>query len=441
MTPSTYRPSLLACLALDVFYLVFAVVASPVLVILLLTRRKWREGFRERMGFVPRLPPHGQRIWVHAISVGESEAARPLVAALRRRFPDADVVLSTTTRTGRARARKLLPGMTVFHYPLDFPWAVSRTLRRIGPALIVQVEAEWWPCFLLKAARRGIPVCMTNVRITEKAVRGYRRIGWLFRRMVNAARIVAVQNEAYADRLRSLGAHPGRVVVTGQMKYDNVTFDAVPGAEALARDLGLAAGEPVVVAGSTGPGEEEMLLAAYARVKATVPGLRLAIVPRKPERFDEVARLIAGQGFHLVRRSETTGAPAAADPEAVILGDTMGELMAFYQLGTVALVGRSLVPMGGSNPIDPASLGLPLVFGPHMFNFPEADELFVRSGAARVVDSVDSLAQTLAELLQSGDALRAMGERGRKAVRTRQGATARNVDLIARVITGTERPS
>ena len=435
------RPSFLLTLALDLFYWLLALLGWPVLLVMFLSKRKWREGFRERMGFVAKLPPHPLRIWVHAISVGEVEAARSLVPALKEKFPSAEIVFSTTTRTGRQRAVKIFPDLTLFHYPLDFPWAVHLALSRIRPTAIVEVEPEWWPNFLLTAARRGIPVVAVNLRITEKAIGGYRRIGWLVRRMINSMTVIGVQNEEYRRRLRSLGGDPQRIVVTGQMKYDNVTFEPAPGAEDLARDLGLADHERLIVAGSTGPGEEQVLLEAFGRLKAEMPELRLAIVPRKPERFDEVARQINNAGFRAIRRSETRSKPAEADPEAIILGDTMGELMTFYQLGCCAFIGRSLIPLGGSNPIDPAGLGLPLVFGPHMFNFPEAEELFVRGDAARVVGDVNSLAETLGELLQSPETLKAMGQRAREAVRCRQGATAANVELLARAITPGKEPS
>jgi 3-deoxy-D-manno-octulosonic-acid transferase len=432
---SPRRPPFIVAFLLDLGYYLFALVAWPVLLPMFLLKKKWREGFAQRLGFVPKLPPHPLRIWIHAISVGESEAAQPLVKALREKYPQAELVISNTTRTGRARAAKLFPDLRNFQYPIDFPWAVRGAFSRIKPALIIQVEAEWWPTFLFKAVRRGLPVCVVNLRITEKGLRGYNRFRKFSSRMINATTFVAVQNEEYRQRLLSLGADPERIAVTGQMKYDNISLDAVPGADRLARDLGLAKGERLLVAGSTGPGEEEMLLDAYAKLKPQQPELRLAIVPRKPERFDEVAKLISDRGFRLVRRSATQTSPASPDAEAVILGDTMGELMKFYQLAKLAFIGRSLVPLGGSNPIDPASLGVPLVFGPHMFNFPDADELFVASGAARqVADGGDSLVKTLGELLQSGDAPAAMGEKGRGAVRERQGATGRNMKLLAEVI-------
>jgi 3-deoxy-D-manno-octulosonic-acid transferase len=428
-------PSSLLTALLFLAYTLFALLSWPVLLPFLLLKKKWRPGLAERFGFVPRLPPHPCRIWIHAISVGECEAALPLVAALRTKFPAADLVISTTTRTGRARAAKLFPGLTLFHYPFDCPWAVRRSFRRIRPALIVEVEPEWWPSFLFIAAQRRIPLAAVNVRITEKSLRGYLRVRPLAAAMINAASLVAVQNDQYRDRLLTLGVDPDRLRVTGQMKYDNVTGESVPGAADLARDLHLTPDDLLLVAGSTGPGEEEILLAAYAALKPRFPALRLALVPRKPERFDEVARLITTRGLHLLRRSETCAtaglARRANAPDSVILGDTMGELMKFYQLARLAFIGRSLIPLGGSNPIDPASLGLPLLFGPHMFNFPESGELFLASGAARVVTDTDSLAAALADLLQSPDHLAELGRQARAAVLTRRGATDRNLALLS----------
>jgi 3-deoxy-D-manno-octulosonic-acid transferase len=447
------RPSRIFVAALRGCMWIVILLGLAVFLPMVLLKKKWRVGLRERLGGVREFAPHPLRLWVHAISVGETEAARPLVAALREKYPQAEIVLSSTTQTGRARARQLMPDVTHILYPLDVPWAVSRTLGRVKPTAIIMVEAEWWPVFLLTAARRGLPLVMVNVRMTEKAIGGYRRIGGLMRRMLRAPAAIGVQEEIYAERLRQLGADGARIRVTGQMKYDNVQVAGEAGAgrharpaaaEELAASLGLGGDERLVVAGSTGPGEEEILLDAYARVRQNLPDARLAIIPRKPERFDEVAELIRSRHLPLIRRSEmrggTGGAASAsgrigsAAGEAVILGDTMGELMNFYALGRVAFVGRSLVPLGGSNPIDPASLGLPLLFGPQMFNFPDAEELFVAGGGARVVTDAGTLAAAMTELLSSPELAAEMGGRARAAIVSRQGATGRNVDLIDGVL-------
>lgn len=462
------RPSWLFILIVRFCAWLLIVVGSPVLIPMMLLKKKWRDGLKERLGFIDRLPLHGLRLWVHAISVGETEAARPLVEALQRRYPEAEIVLSSTTQTGRARARQLMPDVRHVLYPLDVPWAVNRAFSRINPTAIIMVEPEWWPVFLLTAARRRLPLAMVNVRMTEKAAGGYRRIGGLMRRMIRTAWMIGVQEEVYAERLLSLGADASRVRVTGQMKYDNVRVAADEprvdeAAAELAGAVGLSGGEPLLVAGSTGPGEEAILLDAYDLLRENHPRLRLAIVPRKPERFDEVAGLISGRGFALVRRSRTVGtggggevgggggtveagralqsrggregeSSPALSSAPVILGDTMGELMNFYRLAAVAFVGRSLVPMGGSNPIDPAGLGLPLVFGPHMFNFPDAEELFVRGGGARVATDAASIASAVGALLESAELALEMGERARGAITSRQGATENNVRLIDEVL-------
>ncbi|MDP6380209.1 MAG: 3-deoxy-D-manno-octulosonic acid transferase [Phycisphaerae bacterium] len=423
------RPGILISAAMDICYGLLALTAWPVYVPLILSKRKWREGLAERLGVVPRLKKHPFRLWVHAISVGEVEAARSFIPALAKACPDAEIVISTTTRTGRERARKLFPQHLVFHFPLDITPSVLSALSRIKPAAVIQVEAEWWPNFMIKATRRGVPIIAVNVRITEKGLRGYQRISSLMRVMLNTPTAIGVQNQLYADRLVSLGADAGRIRITGQMKYDNVSFDIPEGVDELRARCSLEAGEPLLLAASTGPGEPELLLRAYRRLKAKHSRLRLAIVPRRPEQFDETAERIKRAGFALFRLSQVgQGKPVAHD--AVILGDTMGELMKFYALADAAFIGRSLVPMGGSNPIEPASLGKAVVFGPHMFNFADPADIFVTEGAARQVKDETEFADTIDELLADPDILRQMGERGQRAITQQQGATKKNIELV-----------
>jgi len=421
------RPGILTSLAMDVAYGLFVLLAWPVYVPAILSRKKWRTGFAERLGIVPRLQKHPLRLWVHAISVGEVEAARSFIPALAEALPHADIVISTTTLTGRERAQSLFPGHLVFHFPLDLTLSVMSALSRIKPTAIIQVEAEWWPNFIIKAARRDIPIVAVNVRITEKALRGYRRMRWLMTTMLNAFREIGVQNQLYADRLTSLGADTGRVDVTGQMKYDNVTFKPPEGAEELASRCGLAADETIIVAGSTGPGEPEMLLGVYRKLRQQHKSLRLVIVPRRPEQFEDAAERIKLAGFPIFRLSKGEG-PMAHD--AVILGDTMGELMKFYQLADVAFIGRSMVPMGGSNPIEPASLGKAVIFGSHMFNFADTAEVFLRGGAARQVGDEAELADVLQHMLSDPNTLKEMGERGLACITEQQGATKHNIALV-----------
>jgi 3-deoxy-D-manno-octulosonic-acid transferase len=427
-------------LVVNAVYALAALVGWPVYLVLLALKPKYRRRCWERWGFVPRLPPAAERFWVHAISVGEVEAARTFVPALAEAFPDADIVLSTTTRTGRERAERLFPGRRLFHFPLDLAPCVWLALRRIRPTAVVQVESEWWPNFFLLARRRGLPVFVVNLRMTERSHRRYLRIRGLMRAVVSTCAAVATQAPVYTERLVGLGADPERVRVTGQMKHDAVEFaDTVPGAEDLRHSSGIAPGAPVLIAGSTAPGEEAILLEAFRAVRERRPAARLVIVPRRPENFDAAAAVILIAGFSVLRRStgETTG---PTPPAPVILGDTMGDLMKWYALADVVIVGRSFAPLGGSNPMEPGSLAKPLLWGPYMFNFAVEAREMLSAGAARQAADLPALAQALEELLTHADRRREMGAAARSVIRRFQGATRRNVDLVRETLAAKETP-
>jgi len=434
MDPKSASP--LWFLVVNVAYTLAALVGWPYYLVLLATRKKYRSGMAERWGFVPKfkvgLKP---RFWVHCISVGEVEAARTFIPALAEAYPKAEIVLSTTTMTGRDRARQRFPHLTVFHFPLDLWPCVRRALRRIKPSAVIQVESEWWPNFFFMAARRDIPVACVNVRMTERGACGYRRIRPIMRAVFNSCAAIGVQAELYRDRLVALGADADRIRITGQMKHDGVTFaDHVDGAEDLAREMKIEPGESVIVAGSTGPGEEETLLAAYQQARRLYPRLRLVIVPRRPETFDTAAESILAAGLGVVRRSRTTEWQGSKLLPPVILGDTMGELMKWYALADIVFVGRSLVPIGGSNPMEPGSLAKPLLWGPEMFNFPVEAPALVEAGAAREVAGADELAEAATDLLTHPDRRRQMGAAARETIRKMQGATARTIDLVREVL-------
>ena len=445
------RPNLLSMLTVNAAYAGASAVGWPYYLYLLAAHRKYRANMGERWGLVPRFDPGRPRFWVHAISVGEVEAARTFVPALRQAYPEAEVVVSTTTLTGRQRARERLPDVPVFHFPLDLWPCVASAFRRVRPTAVIQVESEWWPNFFFAAARRGVPVVCVNVRLTEHGARGYRRIRPIMRQVFGCCSAVGVQAEVYRDRLVALGADPERIRVTGQMKHDGVTFaDTVEGADRLGRDAGLAPDEPVLVAGSTGPGEEEPLLAAYRRVRQEGIALRLVIVPRRPESFEGAAEAIRAAGLPLLRRSEqvdggvaaqgASGHADAGDEPPVILGDTMGELMQWYALADVVFVGRSLVPIGGSNPMEPGSLAKPMLWGPEMFNFSVEAPALVAAGAAREVAGANDLAGALKYLLTRPDTCRQMGQAARDTIARMQGATARNVNLVREIVGALQAP-
>lgn len=426
------RPNPLWFLVVNAAYALAALVGWPYYLFLLATRRKYRHRCWQRWGWVPRSRrAPGGRFWVHAISVGEVEAARTFVPALAEAFPQADIVLSTTTMTGYERALKLFPGRTVFHFPLDLWPCAAAALARVRPTAVVQVESEWWPNFFLMARRRRIPVVCVNVRITERGARGYRRIGRLMRAVFNAAAAIGVQAPVYAERFVALGVDADRLRVTGQMKHDGVTFaDTVAGADDLRRDVGIGPGDLVLVAGSTAPGEETPILAAYGEARRAYPRLRLVLVPRRPENFDAAADAVTAAGLGVVRRSKTAEWQGSKLLPPVILGDTMGELMKWYGLADIVFVGRSFVPLGGSNPMEPGSLARPLVWGPEMFNFPVESAALAEAGAAREVRDAADLAAAIVDLLTHRERRRQMGEAARQTIRGMQGATRRTVDLV-----------
>jgi len=436
------RPILgsMKALLLDLVYALGLVATSPVWLTRMIRHGRYRSGWAQRLGASPVRYGSQPMVWIHAVSLGEVNGIRALVDELAGQLPDHEIVISSTTDTGMTRARKLFaPTRRVFQFPFDFSWTVRRAFDRIRPDLVVLMEGEIWPNFLARANQRGVPVVLVNGRMSEnKGYPRYRKVRPLVRRLFNRLAVLAVQDQAYADRFISLGTDPAKVVVTGMMKYDTVeTGSQVDGAAELAAALGLDEGRRLIVAGGTGNDEEAPLLEMFSAMRESRQvdeRAVLAIVPRKPERFEQVARLIADGGSALVRRTERPdGARGELPCGAVVLGDTMGELRKFYSLADAIFVGRSLVPMGGSDMIEAAALGKPVAFGPHVFNFPQAAELVAEGAAARVAD-VDELRRTLAGWLADPAAAAEMGRTARRFVESRRGATRRNVEIICDVL-------
>ena len=422
-------------LLLDLLYVPAFLGFLPVLLYQKLVMKKNRGGWAQRFGFVPARGGNRKAIWVHAVSLGEVNATRSLVSELERRLPDHDVFLSATTDTGYAAACKHYDASRVIRYPLDFSFVVNRVLDRVRPAMVILMELEVWPNFIELCHRRGIPVGIANGRVTEeKSMRRFRKpaIRALARSMFRRIDWIGAQDETYAARFVELGAQAEAVKVTGSMKYDTaVVGSSVEGDEELAREMGIDRARPLLVAGSTGPDEEEMVLAAYGELRERVPGLQLAIVPRKPERFDEVARLIESRSYACVRRSKRDTAPSGA----VFLGDKMGELRKFYSLASVVFVGRTLVPMGGSDLMEVAALGKPMCFGPYVENFADAAEKLGRADAAVQISSVVEFATAIQRMLADPAAADAMGRRAQAVVQQNVGATGRTVDLVCACLT------
>jgi len=423
---------------LDLIYAVMLLLLSPWWLYRMIRHGRYREGVAERFGASPVRYGLQPVIWLHGVSLGEINALASVVKELHSQLPDYRVVISSSTDTGSAAARRLFePAHTVFRWPLDFSLVVRRSLKRVRPDLVVLMEGDIWPNFLAACNRRKIPVVVVNGRMSpDKGYPGYKKLGPLAKMLFNRLTAIGVQNEAYAECFRKLGTKSEKVRVTGMMKFDTVQVaDALEGQAELAQALGIDPADRLIVAGGTGPGEEKLLLEAFAKLQAggRHPDARLAIVPRKPERFNEVAKLITDSGLPLIRRSENDDDSSPSGPEdAIILGDTMGELRKFYALATCVFVGRSLVPMGGSDMIEAAALGKPTAFGPHTFNFPQADDL-AENGCARVAGP-DELVDKLDTWLADPQAAQQAGDRAQEYVVSRQGATRRNVEMICGVL-------
>ncbi|NBO93020.1 MAG: 3-deoxy-D-manno-octulosonic acid transferase [Planctomycetia bacterium] len=424
--------------ALDALYSLALLLFSP-----WLAWRAWRTGrYRSTLGerlLGPLPDAPSKAVWFHGVSVGEIAMLRQLVAAFRRRHPMTPVVVSSTTDTGLEQARKHFPDLCVFVWPFDFSWAVGRVLDRLSPSLVVLGESELWPNFLLAAQKRGVPVVVVNGRMSPRSVARYS----LFRPLVcwtlRSLRLACVQSYEHAAAFLALGAMPGRVHVTGNIKYDGAGTDRTNAKTlALGRLLGLRETDRVFVAGSTQPGEERAALDAFRTARERHPSLRLIVAPRAPERFDEVAALVAESGFACVRRSTLSG-PLIECPPVVVL-DTLGELAAVYGLAEVAFVGGSLDRRrGGQSMIEPAGFGAAVLFGPHVWNFRHTAESLLAIGGAYKVEDAGALTATLLRLLDDEEERRGAGVAARTFVLTQQGATTRTLEMLDGVLALSER--
>jgi 3-deoxy-D-manno-octulosonic-acid transferase len=418
---------------LNLVYLSLLAVLSP-----WLAYRRWRLGKRagnraERwLGKLPRRPrKNAPCVWFQAVSVGEVVQLRPVLEGLRAAHPDTEIYLTTTTTTGYEVARKLYPQLTVAYFPLDFSWAIDKAIQRIRPSLLVLVELELWPNLILRTARHDIPIVLMNGRISEKSFRGYRRLRPLMAALLRRLTWMAVQTDEYADRLRQLGAAADRIRVTGSIKFDRVESnrDNLATAE-LRRFFGIAEGDRVFIAGSTQSPEEELALDAYLKLRETHPELRLLLVPRHKERFEEVAALVEARGLSLLRRSRGTPAPTAGLDRPVLMLDTLGELSACWGLAEIAFVGGSLTNRGGQNMIEPSGFGAAVLFGPNTQNFRDVVSLLLSQEAARVVRDGADLTESVAQLLNNPEEARQLGRRAQQLVVAQQGATRRTIECL-----------
>jgi 3-deoxy-D-manno-octulosonic-acid transferase len=422
----------------DLLYLLTAVIISPTIVYRMVRHKRYLAGWGQRLGKIKRKKLGQKCIWLHAVSVGEVNATKTIVKEFENEFSDFEVVISTTTDTGFARATALFgTNHTVVYFPFDLSCIMRRAFRHIQPAICLLMELEVWPNYVQIANKLNIPVIVVNGRISDKSFSRYKIIKPIARNIFRKLTLVLAQSEQYAERFKKIGAEADKVTVTGSLKYDTAQItDKVKGAYALAAQLGID-DERLWVAGATGPGEEKTILDVFTSLRESkqFPDLRLVIVPRKPERFDEVAKLINESGFDFVRYSSVKENNVSQSGKVpVILGDTMGDLRKFYSLATIIFVGRSLVPMGGSDMAEAAALGKSIIFGPHAFNFKQTvDALLGEEGAIMVKDEQELL-ETMQKCLGEPDFARQIARNGREVIRKNQGATAKTIEQIKKIL-------
>ncbi len=391
-----------------------------------LSNPPYRERIGERFGRSGIQLP-GPSIWVHAVSVGEVQAAATLVRSLLERYPDRQLVLTTMTPTGSQRARDLFGDEVVHSYvPYDLASAVRRFFDRMRPCLVLIIETEIWPNLFRECGLREIPLVLASARVSLKSVGRYRRLVGLFRETLSHGIVIAAQSEADADRFESLGANPERIHVTGNLKFDFHLDPRIPAAGKAFREEN-APRRPVWIAASTHDGEEQSVLAAHAKVLAQIPDALLLIVPRHPERFQLVAGLVGRAGLTCVSRSSKQRCTAATN---VFLGDSMGELMMFYAAADVAFVAGSLAPIGGHNLLEPAALGLPVLTGPYTFNAADIAKLLIDDGSTTVIHDADELAGEVIELLRDERTRDLRGGAGRQVIENNRGTLERLLELV-----------
>jgi 3-deoxy-D-manno-octulosonic-acid transferase len=372
---------------------------------------------------------------LHAVSVGEVNLLKPVLLALEQAYPDVECVVSTTTLAGYELARHRYAPRLVFYCPLDFSWAVAAALRRIRPDLLVLAELELWPNLMAAARRRHTRLAIVNGRLSERSWRGYRRAGFLIRRVMRQLDWVGAQSETYAARFRDLGVASDRLAVTGSVKFDGAECDrSNPSTRRLADLAGFTPEDIVFLAGSTQHPEESLALEAFRKLAPRHPRLRLVVVPRHPERFEEVAKMLDESGIGWTRRSGLRPGGHTAPATRVLLVDTVGELGAWWGTATLAYVGGSMGARGGQNMIEPAAYGADVAFGPRTENFRDVVGLLLSAEAATVVRDGGELERWLRSSLESPADSADRGQRAQQLVRTQQGATRRTLEQLGKLL-------
>ena len=424
--------------AYNLIFIFFFLLSSPYYFLKMWRRGNWRPGFRQRLGEydtrIRQAITNRHILWMHAVSVGEMNVCVQVIRALEPRMPNLKIVVSTTTTTAMGELQKRLPAhITKIYYPIDRRKFVTSALATIHPHAFALVESEIWPNFIWHARDRNLPLFLINARLSDRSYPRYKRFGFLFRSLFASFAAVGAQNEADAAKLRELGCRPEAVHVVGNLKFDAAKFEGRPllDVPAMLAQLGVPTGAPILVAGSTHAGEDDLLAEMLPRLRKRFPGLFLVLVPRHFERSPAVAGELDKRGVSFVRRSEITpeNRHDAGSVECLLV-DTTGELRYFYEHATVVFVGKSLTAKGGQNPIEPAALGKPVVFGPNMQNFADVVKIFLAGDAAVQARDIADLEKILVDLFSRSERRAQLGQNALKVVKANQGAVERTVDMM-----------
>ena len=425
----------------NVILILAAVFALPYYAFKMIFTGKYRRSMGPKFGLIPEETFASMlgspRIWVHAVSVGEVTAAAPILASLRDLFPDACLVLSTSTETGQDMARRLVKCATaIIYYPLDIPWVVRKVLNRVRPDLFVPVETEMWPNFLHSCRKRGIGIILVNGRLSPRSFKRYAATRFFWRQIVGWFDEMGVISDVDADRAKVLGMNPSKIHVLGNAKYDGLASQAMPSIrDEMVFRLKTGSGDRILVAGSTHEGEEKVVLNVYRKLLDSDPSFKLILVPRHIERSQAVIRLVREAGFtDYITMSDIIEGRVRRD-ERIILVDVIGELFKLYSLATVVFCGGSLVPKGGQNILEPAAWGKVVFYGPSMHDFSQEKVVLEEAGAGIMVQNEPELYEKISDLFGNPDELRKRGERGRETVAANMGAAARYAALIRLQIT------
>jgi len=425
----------------NIIFTLFLIFAAPYFLFRALIDERFRKELIQRMGFFPTLP-FKRSIWVHAASVGEVFCTIPLIKRIKKNFPQSEIVITTMTRTGHKTARTQIPeANAVLLFPIDHPLALQRTIAKIQPSLLLIAETELWPNLLRSCGKKGIPIVVFNGRISEKSFRGYLFFKFFFKECLKHVSLFLMQTEEDRMRIIEIGAVSNKTRVAGNLKFDQSISSLTQEAMAeMAKSLGLQGKKKIFIAGSTHPGEEEILLSLFKDLRKIDPHLVLILAPRHLERLEEVERILKQESISWMRR---TSFPMGHDrsneepkelPEVILL-DTMGELMSLYSLGTLIFVGGSLVPVGGHNPLEPLLFKKCVLFGPYMFHFSEISRSLIKAGGSIQVRGRDDLFSRLKHLLSDEGTCKEVGERGYQFLQKHRGATERMFEEIRPFLT------